>query len=63
LDWHDHWDRPEEYGFEQIPEDTTSLARTLRRHIFTARRVYELEMTEPGPVTTVDLRAASRWRC
>jgi len=27
------WDSPEEYGFEQIPEDTTSLALTLMQRL------------------------------
>ena len=27
------WDSPEEYGFEKIPEDTTSLARTLMQRL------------------------------
>jgi hypothetical protein len=27
------WDSPEEYGFEKIPEDTISLARTLMQRL------------------------------
>ena len=27
------WDSPEEYGFEKIPEDTTSLARSLMQRL------------------------------